>query len=188
MEAFFVSLLAVAVGEIGDKTQLLSVMLAARYRKPIPIILGILVATLANHALAGLLGVWIREIIPPQYLRAIVATSFFVVALWALKPDTIDSEPVDAGRFGVFMVTMTSFFLAEIGDKTQIATIVLAARFDNLIAVIAGTTAGMLAADVPAVLIGHTAARRIPFKWMRHAAAALFAALGIVAWFAPRAS
>ena len=185
MEAFFISLLAVAVGEIGDKTQLLAVMLAARFRKPVPIILGILVATLANHALAGVLGAWIREVVPPQYLRAIVAVSFFAVALWALKPDTIDSGPVDAGHLGVFAVTLVSFFIAEIGDKTQIATVVLAARFDSLIAVIAGTTAGMLVADVPAVLLGHTAAERIPFKWMRYTAAALFAALGIVAWFAP---
>ncbi len=185
MEAFFVSLVVVAVGEIGDKTQLLALMLAARFRKPLPIILGILVATLVNHALAGILGAWVRQVVPPEYLRWLLVASFFAVALWALKPDTIDEAQAPTSRFGVFAVTAFTFFIAEIGDKTQIATVVLAARFDSLIAVVAGTTVGMLIADVPVVLIGNKAAARIPLHLVRYVAAGLFALLGIVAWFAP---
>jgi putative Ca2+/H+ antiporter (TMEM165/GDT1 family) len=185
MEAFLVSLVVVAVGEIGDKTQLLALMLAARFRKPVPIILGIVIATLANHALAGLLGAWVRQVVPPTYLRGLLVASFFAVALWALKPDTIESEPAPATRLGVFAVTVFTFFIAEIGDKTQIATVVLAARFDNLIAVVAGTTAGMLVADVPAVLVGNAAATRIPLRLVRYVAAGLFALLGVIAWFSP---
>ena len=185
MEAFFVSLVVVAIGEIGDKTQLLALLLAARFRKPLPIILGILVATLVNHALAGIVGAWVRQVVPPEYLRWLLVASFFAVALWALKPDTIDASDAPTSRFGVFAVTAFSFFIAEIGDKTQIATVVLAARFDNLIAVVAGTTVGMLIADVPVVLIGNKAATRIPLRLVRYVAAGLFALLGIVAWFGP---
>ncbi|MEO8741384.1 MAG: TMEM165/GDT1 family protein [Casimicrobiaceae bacterium] len=188
MEAFFVSLFVVAVGEIGDKTQLLALLLAARFRKPLPIILGILVATLVNHALAGMVGAWVRQALPPDYLRWLLAASFFAVALWALKPDKLETAAVPASRFGVFAVTTMTFFIAEIGDKTQIATVVLAARFDNLIAVVAGTTAGMLIADVPVVFLGNAAATRIPFKLVRYVAAGLFALLGIVALFAPAMS
>ena len=185
MEAFFVSLVVVALGEIGDKTQLLALVLAARYRKPLPIVLGILVATLFNHTLAGAVGAWARHTVPPEYLRWLLAASFLGVALWALKPDKIQAEPIATGRAGIFVITIVSFFIAEIGDKTQIATMVLAAKFDNLIAVVAGTTAGMLLADIPAVLLGNAAATRIPFRLVRYVAAGLFAVLGVIAWFAP---
>ena len=185
MEAFLVSLMVVAVGEIGDKTQLLALVLAARFRKPLPIVLGILVATLANHALAGVVGAWVRDTLPPEVLRWLLVASFFAVALWALKPDKIDAEPVARGSTGAFAITVVAFFIAEIGDKTQIATVVLAAQFSNLLAVVAGTTAGMLLADVPVVLFGNATAARIPFRLVRYFAAALFAILGVIAWFAP---
>lgn len=186
MEAFLVSAGVVALGEIGDKTQLLALMLAARFRKPVPIIAGILVATLANHALAGFLGNLVRGWLAPGALRWVIALSFFAVAAWALKPDTLDNaDPPPVTRWGVFGVTVVAFFLAEIGDKTQVATMVLAARFDALAAVILGTTCGMLIADVPVVLIGNTAATRIPFKAVRIVAALLFAALGAYALIGP---
>jgi len=181
MEAFLVSMVVVALGEIGDKTQLLALMLAARLRQPVPIILGIVVATLANHTLAGLVGGWIREIVPAMYLRWLLALSFLLVALWALKADGIDDDaPVSYSHLGAFMVTVVAFFLAEIGDKTQIATVMLAARFNNLVAVVAGTTLGMLIADVPVVLIGKLTANKIPFKAMRIVAAGLFAVLAVL--------
>jgi putative Ca2+/H+ antiporter (TMEM165/GDT1 family) len=186
MEAFLVSAGVVAVGEIGDKTQLLALMLAARFRRPLPIIAGILAATLVNHALAGILGNFVRTALAPDVLRWAVALSFFAVAIWALKPDTLaDTEPAPLSRWGVFGVTAGMFFVAEMGDKTQVATMVLAARFDSLVAVVLGTTVGMLLADVPAVLIGKSAAARIPMQAVRIAAAALFAALGVYALFAP---
>ncbi len=176
----------VALGEIGDKTQLLALVLAARLRKPVPIILGILVATLFNHALAGIVGAWVRQVVPLEYLRWLLAASFFAVALWALRPDTLDdADARPASRFGAFGVTVVSFFLAEIGDKTQIATVVLAAQFNQLPAVVAGTTLGMLIADVPVVLLGNAAAVRIPLGVVRKIAAALFAAMGFVALFFP---
>jgi len=181
MEAFLVSMVVVALGEIGDKTQLLALMLAARLRQPVPIVLGIVVATLANHTLAGLVGGWIREIVPTTYLRWLLALSFLLVAFWALKADSIDDEaPVSYSHLGAFMVTVVAFFLAEIGDKTQVATVMLAARFGNLVAVVAGTTLGMLIADVPVILIGKLAANKIPFKAMRIVAAGLFAALAVL--------
>ena len=181
MDAFLVSTVVVALGEIGDKTQLLALMLAARLRKPVPIILGIVVATLFNHTLAGLAGAWVRELVPATYLRWLLTLSFLIVALWALKPDKIDDNAaVPYSHLGVFMVTVVAFFLAEIGDKTQIATVMLAARFDNLVAVVAGTTLGMLIADAPVVLIGKLAANRIPLKAVRIVAAALFAALAVL--------
>ena len=187
MEAFLVSLGVVALGEIGDKTQLLALMLAARFRKPLPIIAGILAATLVNHALAGLVGNFVRAALAPEVLRWVVALSFFAVAIWALKPDTLDEEkePAPASRWGIFGITAVMFFLAEMGDKTQVATMVLAARFDSLVAVVLGTTAGMLLADVPVVLIGKSAAARIPMRAVRIAAAVLFAALGVYALAAP---
>jgi Ca2+/H+ antiporter, TMEM165/GDT1 family len=179
MEAFLVSVAVVALGEIGDKTQLLALMLAVRFRRPWPIVAGILVATLLNHTLAGLVGNWIRGSVPPNTLKWLLALSFFAVAAWALKPDTIADDAPPVSRLGVFGVTVVAFFLAEMGDKTQIATAVLAARFDALAAVIAGTTLGMLIADVPAVFAGKLAADRIPFKAVRIGAALLFAALGV---------
>jgi putative Ca2+/H+ antiporter (TMEM165/GDT1 family) len=181
MEAFLVSTVVVALGEIGDKTQLLALMLAARLRKPVPIILGIAVATLFNHTLAGLAGTWVRAIVPALYLRWLLALSFLIVALWALKPDKIgDDAPVSYSHLGAFTVTVVAFFLAEIGDKTQIATVMLAARFNDLVAVVAGTTLGMLIADVPVVLIGKLAANKIPFKAVRIVAAGLFALLAVL--------
>ena len=171
----------VAIGEIGDKTQLLALMLSARFRRPVPIILGILCATLLNHALAGLLGGWIRSAIGPGTLRWALGISFLAIAAWALKPDTIDGEPKDTGKYGAFAVTLVAFFLAEIGDKTQFATIALAARFDSLVAVVTGTTAGMLLADVPAVYLADRASTRIPFNAIRYVAAALFAVMGVAA-------
>ncbi len=181
MEAFLVSTVVVALGEIGDKTQLLALMLAARLRKPVPIILGIAVATLFNHTLAGLAGAWVRGIVPAMYLRWLLALSFLIVALWALKPDKIgDDVPVSYSHLGAFMVTVVAFSLAEIGDKTQIATVMLAARFKDLVAVVAGTTLGMLIADVPVVLIGKLAANKIPFKAVRIVAAGLFALLAVL--------
>jgi len=181
MEAFLVSAVVVALGEIGDKTQLLALMLATRLRKPVPIILGIAVATLLNHTLAGLVGGWVRDVVPATYLRWLLAISFLLVAAWALKADSLDDDaPVSYSHLGAFMVTVVAFFLAEIGDKTQVATVMLAARFDNLVAVVAGTTLGMLIADVPVVLLGKWAARKIPFKAVRIVAAGLFAALAVV--------
>jgi putative Ca2+/H+ antiporter (TMEM165/GDT1 family) len=182
MEAFLVSTGVVALGEIGDKTQLLALVLAARFQKPLPIIAGILVATLANHALAGFLGNLFRSMVPPDVLRWLVALSFFAVAVWALRPDKLDEkEPPPATRWGVFGVTVVAFFLAEMGDKTQVATVVLAARFPSLVAVVLGTTLGMLLANVPVVLVGNAASAKIPFKAVRIAAALLFAALGVYA-------
>jgi putative Ca2+/H+ antiporter (TMEM165/GDT1 family) len=180
METFLVSTAVVALGEIGDKTQLLALMLAVRFRRPWPIVAGILVATLVNHTIAAALGSWIRGVVPPDVLKWLLALSFFAVAAWALKPDTVDDAAPAASHLGVFAVTTVAFFLAEMGDKTQIATAILAARFDSLAAVVAGTTLGMLIADVPAVFAGKLAADRIPFKAVRIAAALVFAALG--AW------
>jgi Ca2+/H+ antiporter, TMEM165/GDT1 family len=186
MEAFIVSAGVVALGEIGDKTQLLALMLSARFGKPLPIIGGILVATLANHALAGLAGNLVRTWLPADILRWVVAFSFFAVAAWALKPDHLDDKegPPAMSRWGVFGVTTVAFFLAEIGDKTQIATIVLAAKFDSLVAVVLGTTCGMLIADVPVVLIGNAASAKIPLQAIRVMAALLFATLGVYALLA----
>jgi putative Ca2+/H+ antiporter (TMEM165/GDT1 family) len=155
-------------------------MLAARFRKPWPIVAGILVATLVNHTIAGAIGNWVRTVVPPGSLQCLLALSFFAVAAWALKPDRLEEDNVSrASGLGVFAVTSVAFFLAEMGDKTQIATAVLAARFDSLAAVVVGTTLGMLIADVPVVFAGQLAADRIPFKAVRIVAAALFAALGV---------
>jgi len=183
--ALLVSLGVVALGEIGDKTQLLSLLLAARYRRPWPIVAGIVVATLFNHSLAGLVGAWLRHHLDPQVLRWLVAAAFLVVAAWTLKPDRLDNDAAPATHLNVFLVTTVAFFLAEMGDKTQIATALLAARYDSLVAVVAGTTLGMLVADVPVVFLGNVAAHRIPFRALRIVAAILFAALGLWAIFAP---
>jgi len=183
MEALLVSTAVVALGEIGDKTQLLALVLAARFRRPLPIIAGIFVATLANHTLAGFMGGMVRAIVPPDLLRWLVALSFFAVALWALKPDTLDEddEPATTTRWGVFGITVAAFFAAEMGDKTQVATIVLAAKYASLAAVVLGTTLGMLVANVPVVLLANATSAKIPFKAVRIAAALLFAALGVYA-------
>jgi putative Ca2+/H+ antiporter (TMEM165/GDT1 family) len=181
MESFFVSMLVVAVGEIGDKTQLLALLLATRFRRPLPIILGIFVATIANHSAAGVVGELIKSSLEPSTLRILLAVSFFAIALWALKPDTIEDKPRDLGRFGVFAFTVVVFFLAEIGDKTQLATVALAAKYDSLMAVVAGTTIGMLLADVPAVLLADRLTLKIPLWLIRYISAALFALLGVAA-------
>ncbi|MBC3833231.1 TMEM165/GDT1 family protein [Undibacterium amnicola] len=180
MEAFFVSTFAVSIGEIGDKTQLLALLLAARYRKPVPIILGILLATLANHTLAGLIGQWVVSHISADILRWALGLSFLAIAIWTLKPDEIDDGTLNEGRFGVFMLTFISFFFAEIGDKTQLATVALAAKYSELSMVIAGTTLGMLIADVPAVFLGKVASPNFPFHYVRWLASAVFAILGVL--------
>jgi Ca2+/H+ antiporter, TMEM165/GDT1 family len=181
MNAFLVATGAVAIAEIGDKTQLLSLILAARYRRAWPIVLGILVATLLNHALAAWLGTLVAAWLPPLALRWIVALSFFAVAAWALKPDTIDeSEAARGSAQGAFIATVIAFFLAEMGDKTQVATIVLAAQYTPLWQVIVGTTLGMMIANVPVVFLGATLATKLPLRAARIAAAVLFAVLG--AW------
>jgi putative Ca2+/H+ antiporter (TMEM165/GDT1 family) len=186
MEALLASIVVVAVGEIGDKTQLLALMLAVRLRRPVPVVFGILVATLANHTLAALVGDWVRQALPAQWLRWLLAASFFGVALWALKADEAeDTTKVVAGNLGAFALTAGAFFIAEMGDKTQIATAVLAAQFGSVAAVVAGTTLGMLIADVPVVLLGNVGARRIPFKLVRRIAAALFALMGVIALVGP---
>lgn len=180
MEAFLVSTLAVAVGEIGDKTQLLALLLAARYKKPLPIVFGILFATLANHALAGLLGQWVVSHISTDLLRWALGLSFLGIAVWTLKPDEMADEGIKESRYGVFLLTCVTFFLAEIGDKTQLATVALAAKYSNLTLVIVGTTLGMMIADIPAVFLGKIAAPNFPFKLVRLIAAAIFAILGIL--------
>lgn len=180
MEAFLVSTGAVLLGEIGDKTMLLALVLATRFRKPVPVIAGIVVATLFNHTLAGLVGGWLRVVIAAEYLPWIVGISFIAVGLWALVPDKVDEDDArPKGSGGAFIVTAVAFFLAEIGDKTQIATTILAARFDSLFAVVAGTTTGMLLADVPIVFIGAALAGKLPLKTIRIAAASLFIVLGV---------
>ena len=180
LEAFLVSTGVVALGEMGDKTQLLAMLLAVKFRKPVPIILGIFVATLANHAFAGLAGDWVARALGPQVLRWVIGLSFIAMAAWMLVPDKADDAPqVATGRWGVFGVTVVAFFLAEMGDKTQIATVMLAARYDALAAVVLGTTLGMMAANVPAVLLGERVTRWVPIHWVHRAAAAVFAALGV---------
>ena len=186
LEALLVSTAVVAVGELGDKTQLLALVLAARYGKPWPIIAGIFVATLVNHAIAGWVGNWVRGVVPADILRWLLALSFFAVAAWALKPDKLDDKDAPpTSLWGVFGVTVVAFFLAEIGDKTQIATVVLAAQFPSLVAVVVGTTLGMLLVNVPTVFIGRAATEKIPFRAVRVAASALFAGMGLWVLLAP---
>ncbi len=180
MESFLVSTGVVALAEIGDKTQLLAFILAARFKRPVPIVLGIFVATILNHALAGALGAWITTAIGPDILRWILAASFLGMAVWTLIPDEIEEDEAHvARRLGVFGATFVTFFLAEMGDKTQLATVALAAHYAEAAAVVAGTTLGMLLADVPAVFAGDRLAARIPMKLVHSIAAAIFAALGI---------
>ena len=180
-EAFAVSTGIVALAEIGDKTQLLSLLLAARFRKPWPIIWGILVATLANHAFAGALGQWLTTLVGADVLRWVLGLSFIAMAFWIMVPDEIDESEVTPARFGVFGTTLIAFFLAEMGDKTQIATVALAAQYQMLAAVVLGTTFGMMIANVPAVLLGDKAATRLPLRLVHGVAAAVFAVLGVLA-------
>ena len=179
MEAFLVSSAAVGLAEIGDKTQILSLMLAARFQRPAPIIFGILLATLANDAAAGLAGTLFGSLLSGPWMRWILGISFLSVAVWALFPDRYDGDK-EIGRAGVFVSTLCAFFLAEIGDKTQIATIGLAARFEAFYPVVIGTTLGMMLANIPAVLIGDRIADRLPVKAIRITAAVVFAVLGIL--------
>jgi Ca2+/H+ antiporter, TMEM165/GDT1 family len=179
MEAFFVSLGVVALAEIGDKTQLLAFVLAARFRKPLPVIAGIAVATLLNHGLAGWLGAFLGDLADGPWLAWIVGGSFLGFAAWALVPDRLDDAPRRTGAAGAFATTAVSFFLVEIGDKTQVATVALAATYPSLLAVTLGTTAGLLAVNIPATLLGEGLARRLPLRWIRLAAAASFAGLGL---------
>lgn len=180
MEAFLVSTGIVALAEIGDKTQLLAFMLAARFRRPWPIVLGILVATLVNHAGAGALGAWVTTLLAPELLRWLLGASFLAMAVWILIPDRLDDEPLVHSSRGVFLATVIAFFLAEMGDKTQVATVMLAAQYHALVAVVAGTTLGMLIANVPAVLLGDRIAHRIPVRLVHGIAAAIFAVLGLL--------
>lgn len=184
MEAFLVSTAIVTLAEMGDKTQLLAFLLAARFKKPIPIVLGILVATVLNHALAGVLGLWITETLSPQWLRWLLGMSFIGMAIWALIPDRIENSDMRlTRRWGVFGATLVTFFLAEMGDKTQIATVALAANYAAPILVVLGTTLGMLIADVPAVFVGDKFAARIPMRLVHGVAAAIFAVLGVLTLF-----
>ncbi|WP_301101814.1 TMEM165/GDT1 family protein [Propionivibrio sp.] len=179
MEAFLVSTGIVALAEIGDKTQLLAFILAAKFRKPLPIVLGILIATLINHSFAGVLGSWITTQIGPETMRWVLGVSFIAMALWTLIPDKFDEKDAKLARFGVFGTTLIAFFIAEMGDKTQVATVALAAQYHSVIQVVAGTTLGMMIANVPAVLLGDRIAERMPVRAVHSIAAAIFALLGV---------
>jgi len=182
MEAFLVSTGVVALAEIGDKTQLLALVLAARFRKPVPIILGILVATLANHAMAGAVGAWLAALIGPTAMRWVLGLSFVAMAIWTLIPDKLDDEEGERKQpqLGVFGTTLVAFFLLEMGDKTQIATVALAAKYSSLASVVAGTTLGMMLANVPAVLLGEVAARKLPMRIVHGIAGAIFLVMGVL--------
>ena len=182
MEAFFVSTAVVALGEMGDKTQLLAILLAARFRKPWPIIAGIFLATLANHAAAGAVGGWVAQALGPNILRWVIGLGFLAMAVWMLVPDKIDADAMQKqpARWGVFGTTFVAFFLAEMGDKTQIATVALAARYPDLLAVVTGSTLGMMISNVPAVFLGEAIARRVKMALVHGIAALIFAGLGVL--------
>jgi putative Ca2+/H+ antiporter (TMEM165/GDT1 family) len=179
LEAFLTSTALVALAEIGDKTQLLAILLSTRFNRPWSIIAGIFVATIANHFLAALVGDQAAHFLQGAWFRYLVAASFIVMAGWTLIPDRFDEDEREAGRFGAFLTTVPAFFLVEMGDKTQVATIALAARFHTVVPVMAGTTIGMLIANVPAVLLGHEVIKRVPLKTVRVVAALLFLAIGV---------
>ena len=184
MEAFLVSTGIVALAEIGDKTQLLALLLAARFKKPWPIVWGIFVATVLNHAMAGALGAWLTTVISAQTLRYALGASFIAMAIWMLVPDKLDnSADKQPLRFGVFGTTLVLFFLAEMGDKTQVATVMLAARFDAYAAVVAGTTLGMMLANAPVVWLGERMTRLVPLRVVHIASAIVFLGLGLFALF-----
>ena len=187
MEAFIVSTGIVALAEMGDKTQLLSLVLAARFRKPWPIVWGILVATLINHGLAGAVGSWVTTQLGPEALRWVLGGSFLAMAIWILVPDKLDNGDEDAQpRFGIFATTVAAFFIAEMGDKTQVATVMLAAQFNSWFWVVAGTTLGMMLANAPVVWLGDAITRRISLKWVHRISAVVFAVLGGLAlWGGP---
>jgi putative Ca2+/H+ antiporter (TMEM165/GDT1 family) len=179
LEPLFVSTAIVTAAEMGDKTQLLSFVLAARLKRPVPIALGILAATLANHFLAGWIGAWLATLVPPATLRRVIAASFVLFGLWTLKPDELEADRPLRGT-SVFATTLVAFFLVEMGDKTQLATIALAARYQALAMVVVGTTLGMMTANVPAVWMGEALAHRVNMVWMRRIAAASFVLLGVL--------
>jgi putative Ca2+/H+ antiporter (TMEM165/GDT1 family) len=179
LEAFLISTGIVALAEIGDKTQLLAFVLAAKFRRPVPIVAGILVATIANHGFAGALGSWLTSFASPEVLRWVLGLSFLGMAAWTLIPDTFDEDDARLGGRGVFVTTLVAFFFAEMGDKTQIATVALAAQYRAFYSVVAGTTLGMMLANVPAVYLGERIAHRVPVKVVHVVAAVLFAGLGI---------
>ncbi len=181
MEAFLVSTGVVALGEMGDKTQLLAIVLAAMFRRPWPIVAGIFVATVVNHAAAGAVGGWVAQALGPDVLRWVIGLSFLAMAGWMLIPDQIDDDAADGQqRFGVFGTTVVAFFLAEMGDKTQIATVALAARYSDVVLVVLGTTLGMMLANVPAVFLGDRIAQKVSMRLVHGIAAAIFAVLGVL--------
>ena len=185
MEAFLISTSVVALAEMGDKTQLLSLVLAARFRKPWPIVLGIFVATLANHALAGAVGSWVTTVLGPQVLRWVLGLSFIAMAVWMLIPDKLDDDGDGAApRFGVFGTTLVAFFLAEMGDKTQVATVMLAAQYSAYFWVVAGTTLGMMLANAPVVWLGDRLVKKVPIRVVHLVSALIFLVLGLLALFA----
>ena len=183
MEAFLISTGIVALAEMGDKTQLLSLVLAARFRKPWPIVLGIFVATLANHALAGAVGSWVTTVLGPDVLRWVLGASFIAMAVWMLIPDKLDDgdTPSCTSQWGVFGTTLIAFFLAEMGDKTQIATVALAAQYQQWAAVVAGTTLGMMIANAPVVWFGDRLVKKVPIRVVHLISALIFAVLGVLA-------
>ena len=186
MEAFLVSTSIVALAEMGDKTQLLALVLAARFRKPWPIVLGIFVATVLNHALAGAAGAWVTTMLGPQVLRWVLAVSFIAMAVWMLIPDKLDDDEAESTpRLGVFGATVVAFFLAEMGDKTQIATVMLAAQYNAYAWVVAGTTLGMMLANAPVVWLGERMMRRVPVRAVHIISALIFLALGVLALWVP---
>ena len=180
MEAFLIATGIVALAEIGDKTQLLAFILAAKFRRPLPIIAGILIATVANHALAGAVGTWITSLMAPETLRWVLGLSFIAMGIWTLIPDKFDEDDAQLASLGVFGTTFVAFFLAEMGDKTQVATVALAAQYQAFVAVVAGTTLGMMIANVPAVLLGDRIAERIPVRLVHGVAAIIFIVLGVL--------
>jgi putative Ca2+/H+ antiporter (TMEM165/GDT1 family) len=180
MEAYLISAGVVALAEMGDRTQLLAIMLASRYRKPVPILVGILVATLANHGLAAVAGFYLSSLLHARWFQYAVYLSFVAMALWALVPDKADDRgPAEARRFGIFLATATSFFVVELGDKTQIATVALAAQHHDILIVAAGTTTGMMIANIPAVFLGQGVTRVLPIHRLRIGAALLYLAIGL---------
>jgi putative Ca2+/H+ antiporter (TMEM165/GDT1 family) len=180
MESFLVSISTVSIAEIGDRTQLLSLMLAAHYRRPWPILAGVLCETLANHAVAGVIGARIGRFLTPTLLDAMVGVSMICMALWSLRPDTLKQDLAQVSRASGFLATAVAFFIAEIGDKTQIATVALAAAYSNLLAVVAGTTTGMMLANAPIVFLGKAFSERLPLKTIHYVTSGLFLILGAI--------
>lgn len=179
MEAFLISTGIVGLAEIGDKTQLLAFLLAAKFRRPLPIVLAIFVATIANHAFAAAVGAWITSMLGPDVLRWVLGVSFLAMAAWTLIPDKLDEDEAKLAKYGVFLTTLIAFFMAEMGDKTQVATVALAARYHDIVSVVLGTTFGMMLANVPAVYLGDKIANRVPLRLVHGIAALVFAVLGV---------